>query len=49
MQKKPEPRKTLLSEGCTERKLGNELYEPKVKLYFAQQKELKDGDAKEQK
>jgi hypothetical protein len=49
-EKKPGPFKTLLAKaGTHDERLGNEQYEPKVKLYFAQQKELKDDNAKEQK
>jgi hypothetical protein len=49
-EKKPEPFKTFLAKaGTVDERLGNQLYEPKVNLYFAQQKELKDGNAKVEK
>ena len=48
-EKKPEPFKTFLAKaGTVDERLGNQLYEPKVNLYFAQQKELKDVYGKEQ-
>jgi hypothetical protein len=47
-EKKLEPFKTFLAKaGTVEERLGNELNEPKVNLYFAQQKELKDVYGKE--
>jgi hypothetical protein len=50
MEKKPEPFKTFLAKaGTHDERLGNQQYEPKVTLYYAKQKELKDVDAKVEK
>ena len=43
------PFKTFLAKaGTVDERLGNQQYEPKVNLYFAKQKEMKDGNAKVQ-